>query len=247
MIRVLTGLGGLARFPLSLSALLHSVMGYAAGVWAHRARDVKTKILLRRTQRKVLLRFAGAFGTTSTMALLVVLGFWPIDLQIRLRGALYWLKNSKFNKIEEIIGFDARNKREMKDALIREWQEEWDTIEEGRRTHEIFPNIRKILRLTHLQPGPGLVHFLTGHGPYGVYLKRIKSRNNDNCDMCKVIDTPEHALFECAKARELCGDERQRLEGKSISEIASSQTHWLDLNTIANTISSVAKKQYHAI
>ena len=102
---------GQRRFYLPLNILhlyhntiLSSVVDYGAGIWAHWVLDKRIKRQLRSTQRRILLRFVGAFGTTSTMALLVVLGVWPLDLQIRFRGALYWLKKQNVEKVYSIIG-----------------------------------------------------------------------------------------------------------------------------------------------
>ena len=123
------------------------------------------------------------------------------------KGARYWFKRENFEKVREIIGIEIVEIGEIKRALLNQWQEEWNHTEKGRRTYEIFPNIRQSLRLKHLQPSQGLTHYLTGHGPYGVYLHRIHSRITDLCDSCRVCDSPEHALFECDRSRELCVDE----------------------------------------
>ena len=115
------------RLPLDIvrlyhNALLISIVGYAAGVWAHRATSGRIKRQLRIAQRKVLIRVTGAFSTTPTMALFVIMGLWPLDLQIRERGALYWLKRNEPTRVREIVGTAARNEREIRTAPLREWQ-----------------------------------------------------------------------------------------------------------------------------
>ena len=60
--------------------ILSPIVGFGAGVWGHRARDKRTKLKLRSSQRKVLLRFTGTYGTIPTLALLVIPGIWPLNL-----------------------------------------------------------------------------------------------------------------------------------------------------------------------
>lgn len=241
---------GQSRFylPSEIIKLYHnsiavSMMGYAAGVWAHRARLTKVKQKLRRTQRKILVRLVGAFSTVPTMALLVVLGLWPLDLQVRLRAANYWLKRNNGPKVRQIVGREANAKRDIRRMLLEEWQREWDTLEQGRRVHEIFPCVKQRLRLKDLQPGRGLVQYLTGHGPYGVYLHRIHKARTNLCSECQVEDTPEHALFECAGTNLPDHDTRLRLTGHKIHEILSHKSLWKDLNNWSENFSKVAQTE----
>ena len=105
--RIMMKLAGIGQrrfhLPLHILQLYHntvfsSIVGYGAGAWAHRISDIRTKQKLRTSQRRVLLRSVGAFGTTPTMALLVVLGVWPLDLQIKFRGIMYWIKKENYNR-----------------------------------------------------------------------------------------------------------------------------------------------------
>ena len=242
---------GQRRFYLPLkivslyhNAVLSSIVGYAAGVWAHRARLDRIKLLLRRTQRKILLRFVGAFGTTSTMALLVILGIWPLDLQVRLRGANYWHKKGNLLKAELIVGRRVLDKKDIYNSLVNEWQREWDDMDVGRRTHEIFPSVRLRLKIDHFQPGRGLVQYITGHGPYGVYLHRFGQKQSKLCEVCNVDDTPEHALFECVGRPVWDMDIRMRLTGLSILAIIMDKVLWSDLDSWTGAFSKAAQIEY---
>mgnify|MGYP000132547068 CR=1 FL=1 len=122
------------HFPLNVLRLYHntifsSIVGYGAG--AHRISDKRIRQKLRTSQRRILLRSVGAFGTTPTMSLLVVLGVWPLDMQIKFRGAMYWIKRENYQVAFEIIGKNVVTKSEIKQALLTEWQHEWDNIQEG--------------------------------------------------------------------------------------------------------------------
>ena len=118
-------------------------------------------------------------------------------------------------------------------------------MDEGRRPHDILPNISERLRMKHLQPGPGLVHYLSGHGPYGSYLKRIKCSPDNNCNVCKVTETPEQVLFECEQTRPLGGEERERLSGSSIREALLDPGLCGDLNALANRISRQRRQEFN--
>ena len=244
---------GQRRFYLPLrivtlyhNSILSSMVGYAAGVWASRARHTNIRDKLRRTQRKILLRFVGAFGTTPTMALLVVLGVWPLDLQVRLRGACYWYKKKQSSKVEQIVGGPVAVRSDIRKLLLKEWQHEWDSSERGRRTHEIFPDIKRRLRLKHLQPGRGLVQFITGHGPYGKYLKRFGQKEVSTCDTCEIEDTPEHALFECIGRFAGNVDARVRLSDHTIRHILEDEILWKDLDEWSGAFSRAAYEDYKA-
>jgi hypothetical protein len=47
-----------------------------------------------------------------------------------------------------------------------------------------------------------MTEFLSGHGGYREYLHRIKRAASPNCPHCKVIETPEHVVFECPRFQE---------------------------------------------
>ncbi|KAG5864212.1 hypothetical protein JTB14_010020 [Gonioctena quinquepunctata] len=63
----------------------------------------------------------------------------------------------------------------------------WSNSEKARRVYEIFPNL-------DFNPTSGLVHFLTGHGPYPQYLNRFNLKDNSLCE-CGEEGTPEHVVL----------------------------------------------------
>nr|CAD7423433.1 unnamed protein product [Timema monikensis] len=62
-------------------ALLASIVGYGAGVWAHQLRGDRAKGKLRSLRRKILMRISGAYKTVPTNAWCVTLSVWPLDLE----------------------------------------------------------------------------------------------------------------------------------------------------------------------
>ncbi|KAF2893476.1 hypothetical protein ILUMI_12694, partial [Ignelater luminosus] len=70
---------------------------------------------------------------------------------------------------------------------------------------------------THLVPNHGLIHFLTGHGPYSTHLQRTNQRKSDRCD-CGDEGTPEHRFFECRITRDQTHEMREALRDVPIAE-----------------------------
>ena len=181
------------------SAILTGILAYGAGVWAHTARKVKHIQLLRKIQRQLLLRCLGIVSTTSTMAIMVALAIWPIDVTIRKKGAMFWIKRKEYEKTRNVIRKLCISAREVKEILITEWQREWNSVTTGRKTYNFFPNIRDRLKLKTIQPNKEGIQYITGHGPFDTYFKKIGKYENDKCNVCNVQGTPEHTLFECIK------------------------------------------------
>nr|CAD7433693.1 unnamed protein product [Timema monikensis] len=59
----------------------------------------------------------------ATNSLSVPLGVWPLDLDVRRRAALYWLKKGARGKVEELTREGVTTRGEIREALLDEWQE----------------------------------------------------------------------------------------------------------------------------
>ena len=160
---------------------------------------------------------------------------------------MYWLKRAEPARVRETVGTAATNKREIRSALLREWQSEWDSVDEGRRPHELLPNIRERVKMAYLQPGPGMIHYLTGHGPYGKYLRRIEKRPDDKCGLCNTIETPEHVLFQCEGTRAHGAEEREKLSGHTVGDALRDADLCESLNKLANRISRIRKSEHQEV
>ena len=224
-------------------AILTAIAGYGASVWAHRLVLARPKRDIRSLQRGILLRLTGAFSTTSVEALTVVMGILPLDLKIRQRGAIHWVKRQNPAKTEEISGKRAISKGEARTAILDEWQREWEESEKGRRVFDFFPDIRARFRMKHLRPGKGLIHYLTGHGPYGTYLKKINRRANDGCP-CGATGTPEHMMWECPLTADIEIEARQSLGGRSVVEILNDGDLWHLMDRLSNAVSEACRTIY---
>lgn len=211
------------RIPLSairlyMSMVMTSIAGYGSSVWAFRLRLVKPKTELRRAQRGVMVRVSGAFSTVSFDALALVLNMIPIDLEIRRRSACYWLRRGQQEKVREVLGVHAWTKKEVWEVILREWQEDWQESQKGERVRAFFPTIIGRRNAEHVEPTRGLVHFLTGHGPYPQNLYRFGRRQDDICD-CGERGTPEHMVYACPLVEQDVQQLRRELETVDTGEI----------------------------
>nr|CAD7444737.1 unnamed protein product [Timema bartmani] len=93
-------------------AILLSIVGYGACVWAHRLNNVLPARDVQSIQRNVLLRLAGAYRTVATDALCVALGVWPWDL----------LKNN-WVKVRILTSPEVETSKDAELTLLREWRD----------------------------------------------------------------------------------------------------------------------------
>lgn len=90
--------------------------------------------------------------------------------------------------------------------------------------------------MNHFQPVGGLLHFLSGHGPYGTYLERIGSRSDSLC-ACGEIGSPDHVILECSLLN-IDLQDREALKGKMIREILD-PTLYSILDEVTRTVLSL--------
>lgn len=224
-----------------LSSILASIIGYGASTWAHRLKNVKNREKVDRAQRGFLVRMTGAFSTTPTEALTVLTGVLPLHLEITRRGSQYWLRKHNPDKVIEILGVHVHTRNEINNVIERKRQNEWDASVKGRRLYQYIPRLNEIP--PYFNPKPGLVHFLTGHGPYPSYLHRFSLKQDDLCE-CGQVGTPEHAIFDCDIYEDV-GDLRQRLQARQIAEILNDEELYNNLNDLTDRVSKKQLELYN--
>lgn len=237
------------RIPLPLirtymNTVLTSIIGYGASIWAPRLLKIKPKEAVRRAQRGVLVRLSGAFGTVSLEALLVSLGITPMDLEIRKRAANYWLQKQKPEKVQQILQRPAVSKREIENAIMELWQEEWVNTPKGARLKQFFPNIERRNNMVHITPTQGMIHFLTGHGPYPTYIHRIGKMDRPECECGEELGTPEHVVLHCPNANQQILTLRLELGDATIEESLTEENKFQLLNKLADLVSKSALETY---
>lgn len=96
-----------------LSGVVHSVLLYGAPIWEKAVNIGTYRKRLEKTQRKVALRVASAYRTTSLKAIQVITGTVPIHLQVSERGRIHRSDNGR------------EAKSIQREVSLREWQQEW--------------------------------------------------------------------------------------------------------------------------
>nr|CAD7573464.1 unnamed protein product [Timema californicum] len=223
--------------------ILLSIVSYGACIWAHRLTNVLPAKAIQGLQRNILLRLTGAYRTVATDALSVALGVWPLDLLIKKKAVAYWLKKSNLEKVRLLTTPDVTTSGEAEIALLEEWQRRWERSETGRRTYQLFPNVVERLENKHLQPSRGLVHFITGKGPYPASLRKLGLIESGNCQ-CGEEGTPEHVVLECVLTLEARRNYQREIQGRLVGEILRDPIYWKFLDQIALEASDRAKTAY---
>ena len=116
------------KLPLKLIGLynnqiIKAIGTYGSSIWAHRLKEnMKLAEKLDRAQRTILLRMSGAYRTTPGVALNVILGILPLNLEARKLAAYYWLKKNNLTKTTEILNQMPNSKEEIEEIIAKIWQ-----------------------------------------------------------------------------------------------------------------------------
>ncbi|XP_045481810.1 uncharacterized protein LOC123685953 [Harmonia axyridis] len=222
MRRLLPNIGGPSYFKRRvLCTILHSVLLYAAPVWRAAIKRDKQKLELVKMQRRGLLRVVCAYRTVSAEAVQVIAGYPPIDLIFAETCFLY--------KIGSRL---PGNRRMAKKRTIRMWQTRWEA--ESRTagwTRTLIGDLEGWMACEHRRTGYYFTQFLTGHGSFGTYTKRIKKTESDQCQRCGMTDDPEHVYGTCVRWEEERSWVRSQLQrlpdiNSLITEMTESKKTW---------------------
>ncbi|GBM45983.1 hypothetical protein AVEN_173950-1 [Araneus ventricosus] len=83
-------------------------------------------------------------------------------------------------------------KKYINKLTVIDWQRHWEGSKTGNRVREFVPFVDLKL-LTHNR---FLLFFVSGHGPFPLYLFRFKILNSPNC-VCGGLGSPDHFVFDC--------------------------------------------------
>lgn len=191
--RLLPNIGGPATSKRALLLMAYqSKVLYGAPVWQGVLRVNRYKDMLVRAQRRMLLRVACAYRTTSSSALQVITGSIPIDLAISERTT--WFDISMSGAILD--------KTAIRKNIHTAWQNRWDNESVAAWTRQLIPALKPWLDCSHRSIDYWMSQALTGHGSFGTYTKRIGKTQGDECRYCDLQDSPDHTLFICPRWNE---------------------------------------------
>ncbi|KAJ8914379.1 hypothetical protein NQ315_017469 [Exocentrus adspersus] len=185
LVRLMPNVGGpgMAKRKI-IAASAQSIMLYGAEIWATATEVDSYRQRLASVQRRILLRVVAAYKTVAEDVVQVLAGVPPIDLLAKERQDVY-----KHGII----------KKEAKETTMRIWQRRWRTGTTGEWTRRLIKDVKKWTSRKHGTVGYRLTQWLTGHGSFGAYRRKIGKSETATCYHCDrgQDDTAEHTLFRC--------------------------------------------------
>lgn len=190
--RILPNVGGSSTSKRRLlTTVVHSQILYAAPIWApvleYRV-DSNTVIKgdvakhIKAAQRLMALRVTRAYKTTSYEASTLIAAMPPILLLAKERAETH----------------SGKSKQEARKELMRDWQRQWNSAENGRWTYRLIQSVEKWTSRKHGDIDFFLTQILSGHGCFNYYLWRMKKLGSPMCSLCEAeCDDAGHTLFVC--------------------------------------------------
>lgn len=176
-----------------------SVLLYGSEVWADALYKQVNCKKLSRIQRRMALRVASAYRTVSTPAVFVIAGAIPVEMIARERKAIYLRRSEEDRKAV---------KQEERQKTLENWQRTWEQETKGRWTARMITNLNLWVNRKHGEIDFYMTQFLSGHGYYKAYLKKMGITDSPECLYCtEVEDDAEHTFFDCQRWR----TQRERL------------------------------------
>lgn len=187
--RILPNIGGPSSPKrMTLCLVIGSIVMYGAPVWCQAVRVQKYQKMLLGVQRKALLRVAGGYRTVSTAAIQVITSVPPITLLVEEWCRLYRIENSHLPTVRNL----------ERESTLREWQAWWGGHRETAQwTKRLIPDLLPWVKCRHKRLDYFITQFLTGHGAFRFYLKRMSLTQDDACVYCGLVDTAEHTILVC--------------------------------------------------
>lgn len=198
-----------------LCSVILSVILYGAAIWEDVLRAECYRHQLERCMRRPKIRTCSAYRTISNAALDVISGIPPIHLLVKERASVY-------------RGVD---KKIAAKAVLDHWNSEWNDVRNlgtASWTKILIRDIDKWTKRTHGEINYFWTQFLSGHGQFKAYLKRMKVCESNICKYCFEVDTVAHTFFACprwgAERAQINQATRSTLNEDNIIEKALSST-----------------------
>jgi len=102
------------------------------------------------------------------------------------------------------------SKQDVQEILTNVWQHLWQECPKARRFYGIISDVAGRMELDMAITG-GLLHLLTGHGPFRQKLKDINIVEDNLSRACGSVATPEHVMLIYEETENLVGEQRTLL------------------------------------
>lgn len=225
-----------------LATVAYSTLFYAVPIWGKTTQMAKYRGKLEKVQRRIMLRQSRSYRTASTPALQVISGTLPIEMMVEERTRIYKAQRRQLDV--------ASIRQDLEEELLNKWQNKWnEERKKGQWTKRLIRQIYPWTKRKHGELTYELSQFLTGHGNFGSYLKKMNIKQTDECIYCKQPDTPEHMFFACQRwnfQREQCWRRvgRDLTPENAVMEMLKSEEAWRNINSfIEETVREKMKDQ----
>lgn len=221
--------------------LFLGILLYGVQAWAHLLKK-RHWAKLASAQRRALLKVCRAYRTAPTSAMPVLAGVLPVRLEAWRRWSAYRIGRKKEAVVPGVWAYDPDTDtrprgtilKELNDALLETWQQEWDVAETGRLPHRLMSGVRDRLDWKWLKPTHHLTQLVLGHGEFATKLASFQLMEDQPCECGHPEELAEHILLDCEvyrAARERCG-----LQGVPIGRMLSSPARVDGFETFANEV-----------
>ena len=145
------------------------------------------------------LRVISRYRSISQGAVLRLTGIAPIWLLSKERA-----NTQKKQQLEEAAKPTIKGEEGTHEALLRQWQNEWDAYPKEKWTYWLIRSVKEWTQRKHGKLYYCVTQALSGHGCFGVYRSKSKKRDSPIFQDCKAkFDDAEHAIFSCPAYTEL--------------------------------------------
>jgi hypothetical protein len=105
-------------------------------------------------------------------------------------------------------------KKKIREQMIDEWEQRYQTSMNGTQTKKYFPTVKDRIELKNRFIFDfKTTQMITRHGNINYYLKRFKIKDNECCDRCiDSIDDSDHRIFYCHKYMNERAEFREKIE-----------------------------------
>lgn len=222
-----------------LSHAVQSVVLYGGTVWGRALRIKSCEMAAARIQRGMALRVCSGYTTVSTEAALVVAGLIPSGLLIEERRTM-----------AESGEAGEESRRRARRSTVRIWEKRWKRqTGVAAWTKRLIRNLEEWHFRGWGQVNYHITQFMTGHGSFGTFLKRIGRVVEDQCVHCgEGPDDPEHTFFLCPRWGEKRWEMNTRLEEEAtvenvVSQMVKSREAWA---AVERFVGAVLRKKEEA-
>lgn len=174
--------GAKQRTRRVLATVVTSRVLYGTPIWST---SITAKALgtMESAYRRIMLRVAGCYRTTSYAAAAVVASMPPLALLAEERTDIY----------------NGTEKKAAREAMLSKWQRSWESPSEcGRWNFRLMQDVRPWFLRKHGEVSFHLCQVLTNHGCFNEYLRKYGKRETDECAHCEASpDSAERAVFSC--------------------------------------------------